>query len=175
MNFRIIIYNLALISLIILIYVLFNYLYSNYLLKIDVMKVIKTDIMSNKDTIDIENNLNYSVLDEFFNNIQNEEFQKAYDMVEENIRDSMFNNDVETFKKEFNFISNNNCTIDYTEISSIQNEKYSDIDVMIRIYKNEDELLSDMRVRVRTYTSTDKPNKIYILTVNMVEEASQSE
>lgn len=148
------------IIVLVLVFIVIEVYNANYY-KIDTETLTEKSLLYYKN---LETNNSYATID-FMKYISNEEYSKAFELLDENNRTSMFNNDVVKFKNELHEFRDSYSKLQYNTIFSKEFENYIDEEIICMICDSNGEKLHGIRFNIRTY-KTDKAPKIIILNID---------
>lgn len=112
----------------------------------------------------LETNNSYAITD-FMKYISDEEYQKAFTILNENNKIDMFNNNLQNFEDKVQIFKDTYSNLQYSTIFSRDFDKYIDEEIICMICNSSGEVLHSIRFNIRTYKS-DKEPKIVILNIN---------
>lgn len=129
--------------------------------KIDVETLTEKSVMYYKN---LETNNSYATID-FMKYVSDQEYNKAFELLDVSNRANMFNNDVMKFKNKLYDFVDSYSKLQYNTIFSKEFENYIDEEIICMICDSNGEKLHGIRFNIRTY-KTDKAPKIIILNID---------
>lgn len=129
--------------------------------KIDVETLTEKSVMHYKN---LETNNSYATID-FMKYVSDQEYNKAFELLDVSNRANMFNNDVMKFKNKLYDFVDSYSKLQYNTIFSKEFENYIDEEIICMICDSNGEKLHGIRFNIRTY-KTDKAPKIIILNID---------
>jgi len=128
---------------------------------------IKTETLTEKSLLhykNLETSNSYATVD-FMKYISDKEYEKAFELLDENNKSNMFENDIQKFKKQLYEFRNSYSELQYNTMFSKEFESYIDEDIICMICNSNGEKLHSVRFNIRTY-KVDKAPKIIILSID---------
>lgn len=128
---------------------------------------IDVNLLSEKGLLYYKNlkTVNSYVTSDFMKYISDEEYEKAFQLLDKNNKKSMFNDSIQQFKNELNAFSDSYTELQYNTIFSREFDKYVDEEIVCMICNSDNEVEHSIRFNIRTYKSNKDP-KVVILNIN---------
>lgn len=111
------------------------------------------------------NSNNSNIIATFMRYISDEDYDKAFDMLNKNNKEEFFNNDIQKFIEKTRIFRNSYINLEYSTIFSNEQLTYIDEEIMCMICSENKEIKHSIRFNVRTYKEA-KTASIIILNVN---------